>query len=560
MLQDTFLSSKKNRVVLQVPERRSPVDEIILDDFSQDNGWTIVGAQVDYGNSGGMFTLTDTVATINKEFTYSTWQYSDLKIRILQIQDGVTLELSVRGTNIDAQTMAIQSESNAANSKFNESFSYSLKGIAGAEPMSDWNNSDIASKTFSIIFTITGEIGQSITLGTLLCSEPSYDIPQALPSNVTGVIGNMNFDGPSSMNVDEIKNDDPVNSSNLKEYRNLSLPFSRLVTNPEYNFDNQQITPIESSLDLRFGAYYGIRGNANKTTINGSALREKKSGFQDSTFNSILTIDGIQSSSDSLLSAWYPHKVEMSGTVPNLGTISTQDFFIDENSIGRIINLDDVTGEFFEIEVRDSTTSTTDYNSNNLKCAWDATNKVVIKNDIQFNDWNQNLFQTVIKVVALASDGTYDENTTSQIIEPSFTNGTGKYQIPSSITYIGLVIGYANREEGLEVAIDRAIRGVGIGEGSKSIVENYQTRKEYWDEMLASVPVPTEWGVSDSNIYHYESARPEKHRLLYYAAWTHLISNILAPTQETGYAFSQQSLGKPSRQCAGAAMTPPNNC
>ena len=560
MLQNTFSKSTITNVTRQAPGVRAPLNEVVLDDFTQDNGWLIVGAQSTYSASGMTVTLSDSMATVTKTFSYSTWQYSDMAIRITQVSEGCTWELAVKGIEENAQTMIIQPESSSANSSFGENFTYSLKGIAGAEPLSNWNDPTLESKIFEIILTFRGDIGQSVALGLLLRIEPNYEIPQALPSNVVGTLGTIDFSGDPTLNVDDLRNDDPTNTTSLKEYRNLSLPFSRLVTNPEYNFDNQAITPIEQSLDLRFGAYYGIRGNANKTTIDGTSLIEKKSGFQDSSYNSLLSIDGIQSSFESLESAWYPHKVELQGTVPDLGTISTVDFFVDEHTIGRMITLSEVTGDFLEIEVRDSTVSTSDYHSNNLKCIWDATNEMVIKTDSLYDDWNQNLFLTAIKVVALSENGFVDEEATTLIVPPEFTEGSGKYQIPTSISRIGFVIGYATREEGLNTAIDRALNGIGLGSETTSIEAYLQQRKTYWDELLASVPVPADWGLTDEAIYHYEVVSAEKHRLLYYAGWTHILSNILAPTPETGYAFTQQALGKPSRQCAGASMTPPNNC
>ncbi|WP_271552961.1 hypothetical protein [Enterococcus mundtii] len=560
MLEQTFLVNNKETSVTQAPGLKVPVDEVIMEDFTQDRGWTLTNAEITYSSVGANITLTDTTARLAKVFTYSTWQYSDLMVHIRSVTEELTWTLSVQDMENESQEVVLQEESSAANSLFLEKFNYSIKGIAGAEVLSNWNDQTVIEKTFMLIFTFQGNVGEAIELGTISRSQPSYEIPLALPSQVTGIVGGVDFGGDPTINVDELKNDDPVNSTSMKEHRNLTLPFSRLVTNPEYNFDNQAITPVETSLDLRFGAYYGIRGNANKTTMNGVNIREKKSGFQDSSLNSLLSIDGIQVSAESLRSAWYPHKIVLSGEVTNLGQISTTDFFIDESTLGRMLTLTEVSGEFFEIEIRDSTTSTTDYQTNNLRCTWESSNQVVVKNDTQFDDWNQNLFQTAIKVVALTESGQIDTDATAQIIPPTFVDGRGKYQIPTTISSIALVIGYATKEEGVTMAITRALRGVGIGTDALSIREHYVARKTYWDQLLANVPVPTTWGVSDSSVYHNVVVTTENHRLLYYAGWTHLIGNILAPTEETGYAFTQQSLGKSSRQCAGAAMTPANNC
>ncbi|MBO1300742.1 MULTISPECIES: hypothetical protein [unclassified Enterococcus] len=560
MLEQTFLVNNQKTSVTQAPGPKEPVDEIVLEDFTQDRGWALTNAEIAYSSVGAKITLTDTTARLTKVFTYSTWQYSDLMVQIRSVTEGLTWALSVQDVENGSQEILLQEESSAANSRFLEKFNYSIKGIAGAEALSDWNDPIVIEKTFMLIFTFRGNVGESIDLGTIIRSQPSYDIPLALPSQVTGTIAGVDFGGDPTINVDELRNDDPVNSATMKEHRNLTLPFSRLVTNPEYNFDNQAITPVETSFDLRFGAYYGIRGNANKTMINGEYIREKKSGFQDSSLNALLSIDGVQVSEESLRSAWYPHKVMLSGEVPGGGQIATTDFFIDESTLGRIITLSQVSGDFFEIEMSDSTTSATDYQTNNLKCTWESSNQVVVKNDTQFADWHQNLFQTAIKVVALTESGQIDADATAQIIPPTFIEGRGKYQIPTTISSIALVIGYATKEEGVTMAITRALRGVGIGTGALSIQEHYAARKTYWDQLLASVPAPQTWGVSDPSVYHHEVVTIEKHRVLYYAGWTHLIGNILAPTEETGYAFTQQSLGKPSRQCAGASMTPANNC
>ena len=543
---------------LQGPGPAKPLDIQVLDNFTKENGWTISGADVKYTSNGAVFTLTSNVATITKRFSYPTWEYSDLYVKVNEVSEGATWALDVKATHSNSKTMKIQNDSPNANSKYGEHFIYSLEGLAGSEAQSDWNDENLTSKEFDILFTLKGEEGKNVTLGELSRVKPNYDIPIALPSTVKGQYGGLNFNGDPNFDVETIKNDDPDNSTSqlLNEHMWLSLPYSRLVLNPTFEFDNGKITAVDPDLDLKFGAYYGIKGNANKTNINGSYIVESKSGFQNSSLNSILTVDGVRLDSKTITSAWYPHKLERGGNFPGKGDISLFDFMIDTNTIGRIIDSSAITGDKFEITVKDSTKVSSDkYNANNLICSWDSNNNVVIKTDALYNDWNQNLFYTAMKVVALNEDGSVNEDLTKTIETPIFTNGVGKYSIPSSINKVGLVIGYANREEGVNKAITRANDAI-----NNNIVNGYNNTKKYWNDTLKKAPVPTIWGVEDKNIKDYETVTPEKHRILYYSGWVYNLINILPTTPETGYAFTQQALGKASRQVGGASMTPANNC
>lgn len=542
---------------VQGPGPIKPLDVKLLENFIQENGWTINGANVKYSPNGAIFTLTSNTATITKRFSYPTWEYSDLYVNVKDVSKGATWSLHVKGTDIDSKIKVIQKDSPNSNTNFGENFVYSLEGLAGSEEMSNWNDEKVATKEFDMTFTLKGEIGKTVHIGEISRVKPNYEIPQAVPSTIKGQYAGINFDGDPSFDVESIKNDDPGKSTSpyLNEHMWLSLPYSRLVLNPTFEFDNGKITPVDKDLDLKFGVYYGIQNNANKTTIDGVKIKQSKSGFQFSNSNSILTVDGVSLNENSITSAWYPHKLERGGEFPSKGSINLFDFMIDTNTIARIIDTSAVTGDNFEITIKDSSKDSKDFiNANNLISSWDDKNNVVIKTDALFDDWNQNLYYTAMKVVALNEDGSINHEQTKLIKNPTFSNGSGKYEIPSSIKKVGLTIGYATREEGIEKAIERANYSV-----NNNIINGYSKTKEYWNNTLKKAPLPTNWGVDDKNIKDFDTVTDEKHRVLYYAGWVHNLVNILPATPETGYAFTQQALGKPSRQVGGAAMTPANN-
>lgn len=534
-----------------------PLNTNLLENFNNDAGWIITGADAQYSTSGGTFTLNSNIATVSKTFSYATWDYSDLYVNINDISQGSTWSLSVKGTDSESIEKIIQKDSPNKNSRFGESFLYSLEGLAGSEAQSNWNNESINRKEFTMTFTLKGKVGDIITLGDIKNAQPNYTIPQALPSNVKGKYAGINFDGDQTLDVDTLKNDDTNSSSSstLNEHMWLSLPYSRLVLFPGFEFDNGKITPVDPNLDLRFGAYYGIGGNANKTTIDGTKISESKSGYQGSSLNSLLTIDNTSISKDSITSAWYPHKLERSADVVGKGHIDLIDYMIDLNTIGRIIDVSEMAGNNLNVTVKDSSKDRRDgMNANNLKSSWDVTNGVVVKSDELYTDWNTNLFYTAMKVVALNEDGSFNEEKTNLISTPTFIDGVGKYDIPASIGKIGLVIGYSTREEGKEVAIKRAVNSA-----TGNMVATYNKNKEYWNNMLRKAPVPDKFGIEDTNIKDSSIVTEENHKVLYYAGWVHNLINILGATPETGYAYSQQALGKPSRQTGGANMTPANN-
>ncbi|MBS5928249.1 MAG: hypothetical protein KIC66_14390, partial [Clostridium sp.] len=169
---------------LQGPGPAKPLDIQVLDNFTKENGWTISGADVKYTSNGAVFTLTSNVATITKRFSYPTWEYSDLYVKVNEVSEGATWALDVKATHSNSKTMKIQNDSPNANSKYGEHFIYSLEGLAGSEAQSDWNDENLTSKEFDILFTLKGEEGKNVTLGELSRVKPNYDIPIALPSTV----------------------------------------------------------------------------------------------------------------------------------------------------------------------------------------------------------------------------------------------------------------------------------------------------------------------------------------------------------------------------------------
>lgn len=539
----------------QGPGPVEPLDVIEMGNGYKDtDGWEINGLSRSEQEDGVSMILTENQASLSKQFEYPTWDYSDLSIQIKQLSHGMTWKLSVIGTSSNAQKMVLQDDSYNANSQFGEFFKYSLEGIAGSENQSDWNDETLSRKQFNLTFEFSGKVGDQILLGDLNRIKPNYNIPSALPSNVKGNYAGVNFSGDTSLDVDTLKNDDiapSINNKYLKEHQWASLPYSRLVINPGWEFDSGTMTPVDSDLDFRFGTYYGIKGNANY-----AVGAESKSGFQPSFYNAMLDIDGNKLEENSIKSAWYPHKLERSAEVSGKGKISLIDFMVDTSTMGRIIDFDSCGG-FLNITVKESTQSGGAIRGqHNLSASWDDANQVVLKTDDLENKGNKNLFYQAMRVIALNDDGSYNEALTNKIKTPLFQNGIGKYNIPQEIKKIGLVIGYATREEGKNKAIQRALNSSVNG----NLLDCYKNTKDYWNTLLRRVPVPQEWGITDTNVRNYDSVTIEKHKVEYYAGWVLNSINTLGVTPETGYAYTQQALGKPSRQTGGANMTPANNC
>lgn len=527
-----------------------PLDEKeIGKGFDEEDDWKIVGASRNEDKDATKFILSSEKATLTKHFKdFPVWDYSDLYVSVKEVSEGAKWKLSVKGDHSSAKEMIIQKDSSNANSTFNESFVYSLEGLAGSEANSNWNRE--GDKSFTMTFTFTGKTGDVVSLGDLVSAKPNYEIPKALPSNIKGKVGNLNFDGDLNLDVDTLKNDDLGDSfsTSLKEHQWLSLPYSRMVVHPEYYFDNGKITPVSEDLDLEFGVYYGINGNANATL--GAA--EGKSGFQPSSYNAILKVAGQSIEKKSVTSAWYPHKLTRGADFAGKGHIELVDFMVDKNTIGRIIDTSQLTDDL-EIVVKDGAKFGSARHVTNLKSSWNEENNVVLKTDNQ--KVATDLFNQSIKVVALNQDGSINKELTNTITTPMFEDGQGKYIIPATIEKVGLVIGYSNHEEGQQKCIDRVNEAI-----NSNLVKGYENTKDYWNETLRKVPVPDTWGIEDINIKGYDTVSQEEHRVLYYSGWVHNLTNTLSPTPETGYAHTLQALGKPSRQVAGSSMSPANNC
>ena len=372
--------------------------------------------------------------------------------------------------------------------------------------------------------------------------------------NISKIQTNINFAGDKSFDVDILVNSDttcPSTSSYIKEHMWLSLPFSRIVLNPGYEFDNGKITGVPQNLDLIFGVYYGKSGSANKTHINNIPIKESKSGFQTSSLNCLISIDNQNFDVNTITSSWYPHKLERSAKIKDI-TLSFTDFMIDENTICRIIDIDKLDFKTLNIKTSNSSTDINDFkNTNNLKCSYDSSNNMVIKTDELFTDENTNLFYSAMNVIVLNEDFSLNKNLTNEIIIKNTTDSF-TYMLGNKSKKLAVIIGYANREEGVLKAIQRSKRNI------TNILSSYNKRKEFWNNILRKIPVPSKFGI-DNIVYNSKLVSPQNHKLLYYSAFVFNIINIMMPTPETGYMFTQQALGKPSRQVAGAKTTPANN-
>lgn len=311
-------------------------------------------------------------------------------------------------------------------------------------------------------------------------------------------MGNMLMSGDATLDIDELKNDSPIADQLSQEHHWVVYPFSRLAIYP-----TQSLEEIDSQLNLNVSAFYGVN---DKGTY--------KASPELTDFNKI-TLNG--NNANQVDSYWLPYMVGAEASYYD-GTLSVSDYFIDKDTIGRqIINN---SSQSIEVEI-----------SNPSDGRWRTEDDYfVFESDSELNKYYY--------VMQYKQD--YDLVETNSGYSLKFEPGEN----------VDMALGFATEDYGLDYAVENT-RIIKNNESSDLILNT----KNLWQEILQKVPTPKTFGVSSSQ----GEVSASEHKLLYYSAWTYLIGDMMDPTDEVGYQFGQQLLGKASMQTEGAPISSGNN-
>ncbi len=457
-----------------------------LENFDDINKWK--KSEVEVTSSAGVSKLSVQDGDyISKEFCYNIEEKPYISINIPKIEPNVKWSLEVEAND---KKFILQEYSNNYN-EFDASkdkFIYPLKGymIQNIKEIPD-------CYTLKINFSGTGTIEFNDINAISFDEEKQYSF-----NNDYQDIGDMEMSGDSSLDIDELINDTPIESQLKKEHHWGVYPFSRLALYPA-----QTMKSIDKTLSLSVSSFYGV---------NEKGIYKASPELRD--FNKVY-LNGNEAKS--VNSYWLPYKIGINASYPD-GELDVTDYFIDKDTIGRQINNNSKMP--IEIEI--------DNNENN---DW-------IYEDGQFLFKSKSELNEYYYVMNFKQD--YQIITTKFGYNLKFAPGEN----------VDMALGFATKEQGINYAKENS-KVISIYE-SKELIEK---TKKMWESLLKIVPAPKVFGINSEQ----GDISSKDHKTLYYSAWTYLIGNMMEPTYETGYQFGQQLLGKASMQTEGAPISSGNN-
>ena len=319
-------------------------------------------------------------------------------------------------------------------------------------------------------------------------------------------IGTVDLNGDQSFDSDSVMNDE------TNQWRWLSYPESRLVTNYGTRSDKAK---YDGGMNLKIALM--VNGFQTKDNLHKIQMGPKSGGVSDYT---------------TLKTAWYPYKLTADATYTQ-GRLHMDEFFADKNTFIRLINVQDAKDTQMKMSARIS----------GINRQTDGTLLVE-----QADYW------LVYKFMLLD-----DTKKVNQLLQPEVNEDDWWVTIPfdtdiSNVAFSMTLLPKNVDNNSASSALALADNTIKVGD---NLSDKLQATKTYWDEKLAKVPAPTHWGVEGNASNAPVSA--ENHRRAFYAAWTFQYQNIVEPTPEKGYPYYQVTLGKASTWTSGA-VSAPNSC
>lgn len=300
-----------------------------------------------------------------------------------------------------------------------------------------------------------------------------------------------------------------------EQIRWLSLPFSRLVLNPNTHCTAKDYMPMRADLELRLGVYAG-GAEAAPFALDGVCR--------------IGLLPGVAAeraeSAERVRTAWYPSRIAYEATYSGVGArLTGVDFFAEPHAIVRSVSRSPSSAD----AIRFSGSL-----AGSLTVARDGSAVVVERP----HHWE------ALLVAAIKTDGAW-----GGVSELAWTAGR-EWATDVRSDRAAFVYGFATKDEGRETALRRALNRL-----ATPVDDALFETKSFWDRELRRVPAPERWGIRAVDA---QGVTEERQRSRYYAAWAFLLSNVLPETPERGFPYRQVTVGKGSLWADGSPLCPSN--
>lgn len=318
------------------------------------------------------------------------------------------------------------------------------------------------------------------------------------------VIGTVNMAGTPDFDSDSIRNDE------ASQWRWIGYPESRMVM----NYGNPLVSKADGKMSLNIAmAAKGFR------TIN--AVHQILMGPRT----------GQAAECTDIQTVWYPYKVTADAAYEE-GKLHMDEFFADKDTFIRMIEVSDAADAKLQMKASIYGVSK---NGNDL---------LVERDECWF----------VYKFLKLNEAGEivgqYEPQVSGDKWSVEMTFDSDRAKVAFSLTMLPRNVGDNSADSIQELANKTLAEGTNLN----TVLAN---TKQFWDETLAKVPAPQNFGVEGNK--KNGNITSQEHRRAFYAAWAFRFQNIVEPTPENGYDYYQVTLGMPSAWTSGAASAP-NSC
>ena len=237
---------------------------------------------------------------------------------------------------------------------------------------------------------------------------------------------------------------------------------------------------------------------------------------------------------------WLPYALNFTASYPNGLKLSGQDFFADEKTVVRRVEVL-APGRFcaaagYKGSAAADGPDTLVFNSEGYKCALTFNNS---KPGAVFGDNILSFYENHVYMAAGA--GKKDRPVTNGAYMLDF----GEVEA-GDVFVFAFALDTAASETAAVTADSRAAADIGNAGAAIS------ARRLYWDEYLKKVPIPRNFALSNIDT---RGVTPDEVERLYYISWIFMAQAVLPSNPELGYPYRQVSCGKPSMWGYGHALS-----
>ncbi|MBD8078387.1 hypothetical protein [Cellulosimicrobium arenosum] len=274
----------------------------------------------------------------------------------------------------------------------------------------------------------------------------------------------------------------------------------------------------------------GLTGWSGEKTFTVKLFHVGRSGWTAFDRLAIHGTPGWLESASDVGSTWHAAALDADASYSSGATLHTADVFHDETSFSRTIDADGTDG----VGVVGAYDGDVSYDADASVLTVRSEHEVYAVDLPEGTD--------VRYAASLAGLGATSST-------PTGTSGAWIATVPSGRTVLGL--GFAVDDDLVDpdpvaAAGERAAAATQDPEGDR------ETWTAYWDEYLATVPVPEDFSLQGVDAVGVEPADVER---FYYQGWVNIEQNVLPATPETGNAYVQIGTGKPSMWMKGTPGT-----